>query len=93
MVCGVVVCKDNDKVVECGSGVVGGVGCGDRLVFGCGWIGEGSWELRELPRTLYHKRNRRLYDTILTELHSLIIHITVYSILIILIIYQDKKMG
>ena len=29
----VVACKDNDKVVECSSGVVGGVGCGDdRLV-------------------------------------------------------------
>ena len=33
-VCGAgVVCKDNDKVVECSNnGVTGGVGCGDRLV-------------------------------------------------------------
>ena len=31
--CGVVACKDNDKVVECGSGVTGRVGCDvDRLV-------------------------------------------------------------
>ena len=29
---GVVVCKDNDKVGECGSGVVGVVGYDDRLV-------------------------------------------------------------
>ena len=27
-----VACKDNDKVVECGSGVAGVVGCDDRLV-------------------------------------------------------------
>ena len=59
----------------------------------CVWIGEGSQELRELPRTLYHKRNRPLYDTILTDLHTLIIHKTAYLILIILIIYQDKKIG
>ena len=34
MVCGVVACKDNDKVGGCGvSGVTGGVGCDDdRLV-------------------------------------------------------------
>ena len=41
-VCGVgVACKDNDKVVRCGSGVVGGVGCDDdRLVLVVvGWIG------------------------------------------------------
>ena len=32
-VCGVVVCKDNDKVVECSIVVVGQVGCDDdRLV-------------------------------------------------------------
>ena len=91
---GVVLCKDNDKVVECSNnGVTGGVGCGDRLVCGCGWIGEGSQELREPPRTLYPNQNCRVYDTILTELHTLIIHKTAYSILIILIIYQDKKIG
>lgn len=34
--CGVVVCKDNDKVGRCGSGVTGVVGCGDdRLVCVC----------------------------------------------------------
>ena len=39
VVCGVVACKDNDKVVECGSsGVAGGAGCGDRLVCICVWI-------------------------------------------------------
>ena len=32
MVCGVVACKDNDKVVECSIVVVGVVVCGDRLV-------------------------------------------------------------
>ena len=49
----VVACKDNDKDVECSNnGVTGGVGCDDRLVCGCGWIG-GSQELRELPRELY----------------------------------------
>ena len=49
------VCKDNDKVGGCSNnGVTGGVGCGDdRLGFGCGWIGEGSQELKELPRELY----------------------------------------
>ena len=91
--CGVVACKDNDKGVECSSGVTGGAVCGvDRLVVvvvGLWW----SWEFRELPRTLYHKRNRPLYDTILTSAYTLTIHKTAYLILIILIIYQDKKMG
>ena len=87
-----VACKDNDKVVKCSIVVVGVVGCDDRLGLYCGWIG-GSWELRELPRTLYPNKNSSLYDTILTELHSLTIHKTAYLILIILIIYQDKKIG
>ena len=52
MLCGVVACKDNDKVVECGIVVVGVVGYDDRLVLVFGWIG-GSWELKELPRELY----------------------------------------
>ena len=88
-----VACKDNDKVGECSSVVVGG--CNSVVGrFGiCVWIGEGSWELRELPRELYPNRNRSLYDTILTDKHSLIIHKTAYLILIILIIYQDKKIG
>ena len=52
-----------------------------------------GWEFRELPHELYHNRNRRLYDTILTDKHTITIHITAYSILTILIIYQDKKIG
>ena len=49
--CGVVACKDNNKVVRCGvSGVAGQVGCDDRLVFGCGWI---KGDLR-IERTLTH---------------------------------------
>ena len=58
MLCGVVVCKDNDKVGECSNnGVTGGVGYDDdRLVVVFGWIG-GSWELKELPRTLYPNKN------------------------------------
>ena len=94
-VCGVgVACKDNDKVGECSNnGVTGGVGCGaDRVGCDCGWIG-GSQELKELPRELYPNRNRSLYDTILTNLHTLTIHKTAYLILIILIIYQNKKIG
>ena len=39
VVCGVVVCKDNNKVGGCSnSGVTGQVGC-DRLVLVCGGIG------------------------------------------------------
>ena len=92
MVCGVA-CKDNDKVVMVWCGVAGEVGCDDRLVVVVvGWIG-GSWELKELPRELYPNQNCPLYDTILTSADSLIIHITAYLILIILIIYQDKKIG
>ena len=42
MVCGVVACKDNDKVVECGVVVVGVVGCDDDrlvvVVVGLWWL-------------------------------------------------------
>ena len=89
----VVVCKDNDKGDDCGSGVAGGAVCGNRLVLvvvGQWWLDQ---ELRELPRELYLNKNSSLYDTILTDLHTLIIHKTAYLILIILIIYQDKKIG
>ena len=91
--CGVV-CGDNSKsvmvvlVYQVVRGSVDNLGCGCGVGCGCG-----SWEMRERPHELYPNRNRWLYDTILTDKHSLIIHKTVYSILIILIIYQDKKIG
>ena len=62
-------------------GSVDNLGCGCGVGCGCG-----SWELRKRSHVLYHKRNRRLYDSILTDKHSLIIHKTAYSILIILTI-------
>ena len=54
---------------------------------------KGIWELRELPRTFYPNANRRLYERVLTDKHSSNIHKTAYSILIIITIYQDKKIG
>ena len=50
MWCGVA-CKDNNKVVRCGSCVAGGVGCDDRLVVVV--VGD---KIRELgiERTLTH---------------------------------------
>ena len=60
------------------------------FVFGLWWL---DWEMKERPRELYPNQKRRLYDTILTSAYMLIIHKTAYSILIILIIYQVKKIG
>ena len=52
MVCGVVACKDNDKVGGCSNnGVTGGVVCDDRLV-GCGGIRWESGIERTSPRAL-----------------------------------------
>ena len=53
MVCGVVACKDNDKVGECGNnGVTGRVGCDDdRLVVVVFVVGEVGIE-RTSPRAL-----------------------------------------
>ena len=49
-------------------------GLGDRV-----WI---SWEGRKRLRGLYPNQNHRFYDRVLTDKHSLIIHITVYLILV-----------
>ena len=54
---------------------------------------KGIWKGKELPHELYPNVNRRLCERVLTDKHSLIIHKTVYSILIIITIYQDKKIG
>ena len=94
-VCGAgVACKDNDKVVEWCIAVL----LVRLFVVMIGWfvvvvIGWWSWELKERSHVLYHNRNRRLYERVLTDKHSLIIHKTAYSILIIITIYQDKKIG
>ena len=50
----------------------------DRVVDG--------WEVREPVRELYPNQKRRLCDSILTDLHTLTIHITVYLILVFQII-------
>ena len=64
----------------------------DRLVDRVDKI-KGSGELRELPRTLYPNVNRRVCERVLTAKHSLTIHKTVYSIIVIDIIYQPEKIG
>ena len=80
--CGVVVCKDNNKGGECNIVVVGAgdVYGDDRLVvvvFRLVGLGIEKTSTRALPN-----KNCPLYDTIFTDIHSLIIHKTAYSILV-----------
>ena len=83
--------RDNSKVVRCSS-VVGVVYravvvlCG-RLVLGFGVVDRmRGWGMRKRLRGLYPDQNCRLCDRVLTVVHTLTIHITVYLILVFQII-------
>ena len=62
MVCGVVACKDNNKVGGCSDAVLLAVAVA-RLLWECGvlvlvlWIGRGREEEREPPHGLYPDKN------------------------------------
>lgn len=62
MVCGVVVCKDNNKAGGCSDAVLLAVAV-VRLLWECGvlvlvlWIGRGVGKGRELPHGLYPDKN------------------------------------
>lgn len=84
MLCGVVACKDNDKVGGCSDGCIAGSG-GYKVVvgmwvFGLGWRGGG--EKGEDLHAGFTQIKPLTFDTILTDMHTLIIYINVYSILI-----------
>lgn len=88
--CRVVACKDNSKVNRCGVSV-----CCCRVVVmlwivWClvGWVVDrvrGWGKERTLSRALPNEK-RRYCDSILTDLHTLTIHLTVYLILVFQII-------
>ena len=96
IVYGVVVCKDNGKVGGCGDGCIASSG-GYKVVvvmWVFGWIGGMGGGRRERTPTRALPRQKSLTsDTILTDAHTLIIHKTIYLILVFETIYQVKKIG
>ena len=87
-VVGVVSCgsvRQNNSVVRCNSVV--GVVCKVVVVLWIvwclvGWVVDGlrGWGMRKRLRGLYPDQNRPICDSILTDLHTLTIHISVYLI-------------
>ena len=80
-VVGACVCKDNSKVVVCGNIACVGVGWFGKVGFGFVLVGGLVLRNERTPARALPKPKLPYSDSILTDAHTLTIHITVYFIL------------